>query len=105
MRVVKSLSAMQRLALKWRRAGMRIGFVPTMGYLHAGHISLVKRARKLVGRNGIVVVSIYVNPVQFSPSEDLSHYPRDFTRDSQLCREGGAVISIDCSPTSSCIAP
>ncbi len=92
MRVVKSISAIQRLARKWRRDGMRIGFVPTMGYLHAGHISLVKRARKLVGRNGIVVVSIYVNPAQFSPCEDLSRYPRDFRRDRQLCREGGAEV-------------
>jgi pantoate--beta-alanine ligase len=60
-----------------------------MGYLHAGHISLVTRARRLVGKEGVVVVSIYVNPTQFGPQEDLSRYPRDFRRDRQLCREAG----------------
>lgn len=80
---------MQRLALRWRSAGTRIGFVPTMGYLHAGHMSLVHRARQLVGPRGKVVVSIYVNPTQFGPREDLSRYPRDFRRDSKLCRGAG----------------
>jgi pantoate--beta-alanine ligase len=83
---------MQRLAKKWQRAGTKIGFVPTMGYLHAGHLSLVKRARKLVGKTGRVVVSIYVNPTQFGPKEDLSRYPRDLKRDLQLCRGEGADV-------------
>lgn len=83
---------MQRLALQWRRSGKRVGFVPTMGYLHSGHMSLVERARQLVGRKGVVVVSIYVNPTQFAPTEDLSRYPRDFKRDSRLCREAGADV-------------
>ena len=91
-RIVKTVSAMQRLALQWRRAGVPVGFVPTMGYLHAGHASLVQRARKLVGAKGIVVVSVYVNPTQFGPSEDLSRYPRDFRRDRKLCREAGADV-------------
>lgn len=80
---------MQRLALRWRKAGVRVGFVPTMGYLHAGHLSLLERARKLVGPDGVVVASIYVNPTQFSPTEDLSKYPRDLKRDLKLCREAG----------------
>ncbi len=87
MQIVKSVAAMQRLAKKWQRAGTRIGFVPTMGYLHTGHLSLVKRARQAVGKNGKVVVSIYVNPTQFAPTEDLSKYPRDLKRDLKLLRE------------------
>jgi pantoate--beta-alanine ligase len=87
MQIVSSIAAMQRLARKWRRTGGRIGFVPTMGYLHAGHLSLVKRARQAVGKNGKVVVSIYVNPTQFAPTEDLAKYPRDLKRDLKLCRE------------------
>ncbi len=83
---------MQRLAGKWRRTGACIGFVPTMGYLHAGHLSLVKRARQAVVKNGKVVVSIYVNPKQFAPTEDLANYPRDLKRDLKLCREAGVDI-------------
>ena len=83
---------MQRLAGKWRLAGIKIGFVPTMGYLHAGHLSLVKRARQAVGKNGKVVVSIYVNPTQFAPKEDLSKYPRDLKRDLKLCRAAGVDV-------------
>jgi pantoate--beta-alanine ligase len=71
---------------------MRVGLVPTMGYLHAGHISLVHRARALVGGRGQVVVSIYVNPTQFGPKEDLSKYPRDMARDARLCREAGVDV-------------
>src|SRR5215831_3628120 len=92
MQVVKPVAAMQRLAKKWQRAGVKIGFVPTMGYLHAGHLSLVKRARKLAGKRGQVVVSIYVNPTQFGPKEDLSRYPRDLKRDLALCRRAKADI-------------
>jgi pantoate--beta-alanine ligase len=90
MQIVKSTAEMQRLAKKWRRAGTRGGFVPTMGYLHAGHLSLVREARRRVGKNGKVVVSIYVNPTQFGPKEDLAKYPRDLKRDLKLCRAAGA---------------
>ena len=92
MRVVKTVAAMQRLAKTWQRKGLGVGFVPTMGYLHAGHLSLVQRARRLVGRSGKVVVSVYVNPTQFSPNEDFSHYPRDFARDAKLCWEAGVDV-------------
>lgn len=89
MRIVTSPHAMQRLARRWKAQGIRLGFVPTMGYLHEGHISLMRRARKWVGAKGLVVVSIYVNPTQFGPTEDLARYPRDFKKDRRLCREAG----------------
>lgn len=92
MQIVSSIAAMQRLAKQWQRAGRRIGFVPTMGYLHAGHLSLTQVARKQVGKTGKVVVSIYVNPTQFAPKEDLSKYPRDLKRDLKLLREQGVDV-------------
>lgn len=92
MQVVRSPAAMQRLALRWRQRGTRVGFVPTMGYLHEGHLSLVREARRRVGKSGRVVVSIYVNPTQFAPTEDLSRYPRDLKRDLKLCRQTGADV-------------
>jgi pantoate--beta-alanine ligase len=92
MQIVSSIAAMQRLAKKWQHNGTRLGFVPTMGYLHAGHLSLVKRARQVVGKNGKVVVSIYVNPTQFAPTEDLAKYPRDLKRDLKLLRELDADV-------------
>src|SRR5271170_380520 len=92
MQIVKSVAAMQRLAKKWQRNGARIGFVPTMGYLHAGHLSLAQVARKHIGKTGKLVVSIYVNPTQFAPTEDLSKYPRDLKRDLKLCREAGVDV-------------
>ena len=92
MRIVPTVAAMQTLARRWKRAGIKIGFVPTMGYLHAGHLSLVREARKHVGKNGVVVVSIYVNPTQFAPTEDLSKYPRNLPRDLKMCRAAGVDI-------------
>jgi pantoate--beta-alanine ligase len=92
MRIVSSISGMQGLARKWRRAGLRVGFVPTMGYLHAGHLSLVQRVRQAAGKTGKVVLSIYVNPTQFGPKEDLATYPRDLKRDLKLCRDAGVDL-------------
>lgn len=89
MQIIKSLSKMQRLARQWKGQGITVGFVPTMGYLHEGHLSLVAQARKLARKSGIVVLSIYVNPTQFGPSEDFTRYPRDLARDLKLCREAG----------------
>jgi pantoate--beta-alanine ligase len=92
MQIVSSIAAMQPLAQKWQRTGKCIGFVPTMGCLHAGHLSLVKRARQATGKNGVVVVSIYVNPTQFGPKEDFAKYPRDLKRDFKLCRAAGVDV-------------
>jgi pantoate--beta-alanine ligase len=92
MRIVKSVAAMQRLAKGWQRQGVRVGFVPTMGSLHAGHLSLVRRARQLIGPKGVVVVSIYVNPTQFGPKEDFRRYPRELAGDARLCRAEGVDV-------------
>lgn len=73
----------------WKEEGLTIGFVPTMGYLHEGHKSLIDAARK---DNDKVVVSIFVNPMQFAPTEDLESYPRDLQKDSQLCKDAGVDL-------------
>lgn len=83
---------MQRLALGWKREGKTVGFVPTMGYLHEGHMSLVRKARQIVKAEGIVVASIFVNPLQFAPSEDLANYPRDLQRDKEMCKENSVDV-------------
>ncbi|QVY60144.1 pantoate--beta-alanine ligase [Cytobacillus gottheilii] len=87
MKVIRSVKEMQNTMLEQKRSGKSIGFVPTMGYLHDGHLTLIKQARR---ENDIVAVSIFVNPLQFGANEDLSTYPRDFERDSQLAEESGA---------------
>ncbi len=92
MRIITSVARMQRQSSIWRSERHRIGLVPTMGYLHEGHLSLVRRARRLVGPAGKVVVSIYVNPTQFGPAEDFSRYPRDLQRDAKLCRREGVDV-------------
>src|SRR5687767_15410000 len=92
MQQVNKVKAMQLKALQWKAQGGRIGFVPTMGFLHEGHISLVQEARKKVGSKGLVVLSIYVNPTQFAPHEDLAKYPRNLPRDKSLCRKAGVDV-------------
>ncbi|MBN2410938.1 pantoate--beta-alanine ligase [candidate division KSB1 bacterium] len=87
--IVTRISEMQALADKMRTEGKRIGLVPTMGYLHDGHTSLIKIARQ---KADVVVTSIYVNPTQFGPNEDLDEYPRDLERDKKLAYQSGTNI-------------
>ena len=79
-------------------AGRPLVLVPTMGALHAGHLSLMRKARKLAGNTGTVAVSIFVNPAQFGPKEDLSRYPRPFARDCRLCAAAGVDVVFHPAP-------
>lgn len=86
MKVVKEISSMQEISDYYRCTGKKIALVPTMGYLHEGHTSLMLNARE---RAGIVITSIFVNPTQFGKGEDFGKYPRDFLRDSHICEKAG----------------
>jgi pantoate--beta-alanine ligase len=89
MRTVRTVADLRRLLAPERRAGRSIGLVPTMGYYHEGHLSLMRRAR---GENDVVVVSLFVNPAQFGPGEDYEAYPRDERRDEQLAEAEGVDV-------------
>ena len=89
MKIVDSMAAMQRQSAAWVRSGESVGFVPTMGALHEGHLTLIRRAHKECRR---VVLSIYVNPTQFGPKEDLAKYPRPREKDLALCRKEGVDL-------------
>lgn len=84
MRIINSIAQMQSFAESLRRQGKKISFVPTMGYFHEGHLNLMREAKKMAD---CLVVSIYVNPTQFGPKEDLSRYPRDFDRDCKMAED------------------
>lgn len=89
MQVVRDPRDMQELGLVWRREGLRVGLVPTMGYWHEGHLTLMRWARE---HADVLVSSIFVNPTQFGPGEDLENYPSDLERDSGLARECGVDL-------------
>ena len=89
MKTVSSVKEMGELARSWHKEGKTVGLVPTMGYLHQGHLSLIEAARN---NNDIVVVSIFVNPTQFGPNEDYERYPRDLAADSLACEQAGVDV-------------
>ncbi len=89
MKIIRTVREMQQEAESIRNSGKTIGFVPTMGYLHEGHLSLLRIAKQ---QSDILVLSIYVNPTQFAPNEDLDKYPRNFERDEQLAQSEGVDI-------------
>ncbi|HEX6574922.1 MAG TPA: pantoate--beta-alanine ligase, partial [Gemmatimonadaceae bacterium] len=89
MKIVTTIAETRSAVEEVRKTGARIGFVPTMGALHAGHLSLVERARR---EGGFTVMSIFVNPLQFGPSEDLSRYPRPVEEDEKLAAEAGVDL-------------
>lgn len=89
MQVIRTVKEVREKTKEWKRQGLSVGFVPTMGYLHEGHASLMKKAREDCDR---VVVSIFVNPMQFGVNEDLDSYPRDLEADSALCAEMGVDL-------------
>ncbi len=89
MQIEKTVAGVKAQVRAWKKEGFSVGLVPTMGYLHEGHKSLIERAVK---ENDKVVVSVFVNPTQFGPTEDLESYPRDLNADSILCEDAGAAL-------------
>lgn len=89
MKIVGTVKEVREQVKEWKKQGLSVGFVPTMGYLHEGHKSLMDAARK---GNDKVVVSIFVNPMQFGPTEDLATYPRDLNHDAALCESAGVDL-------------
>ena len=94
MKIVSTIKEVRECVSAWSREGQSVGFVPTMGYLHEGHMSLIDAARE----NDKVVVSIFVNPMQFGPNEDLESYPRDLNRDADMCKEHGVDLIFHPTP-------
>ena len=95
-KVVHTIAEVKETVAKWRKNGETVGLVPTMGFLHAGHQSLIKKS---VEDNDRTVVSVFVNPTQFGPNEDLEAYPRDLERDTALCENTGADLIFNPEPS------
>ncbi len=96
MKTETKVSEVKKQIKEWKKENLSIGFVPTMGFLHEGHASLIKAARE---QNDRVAVSIFVNPMQFGPKEDLASYPRDFEKDSELCESLGVDLIFHPEPS------
>lgn len=95
MKIVKTIKEVRAEVKQWKKEGLSVGLVPTMGFLHEGHKSLMERAVK---ENDRVVVSDFVNPTQFGPNEDLASYPRDLDRDAKLCESAGVALLFNPEP-------
>ena len=93
--IAETVAEVREQVKAWRKEGLSVGLVPTMGYLHEGHQSLIARA---CAENDRVVVSVFVNPTQFGPNEDLASYPRDLKHDAALCEETGAALIFHPTP-------
>lgn len=96
MKVVHTINEVREIVKNWKKEGQSIGFVPTMGYLHEGHKSLILKS---VSENDKTVVSVFVNPTQFGPNEDLAKYPRDLLRDTKLVESAGADLIFNPEPS------
>lgn len=96
MKIAYTVKDVKSQVREWKKEGLTVGLVPTMGYLHEGHESLIRRA---VAENDRVVVSVFLNPTQFAPNEDLASYPRDFEADTKLCEGAGAALVFHPEPS------